>query len=567
MDYRELSSKIRSKYPGAYDDLDDNALAQKIVAKYPQYADTTFDSVAPKPQAELSIAESAVSAITPEVQGPPPKEGFLSRLARGTRQMFFPSSIGEVKSLANPNMGQFGVSKILEEEGKRVGAAVRGSLEGAPGPVKFVGDVLSDQLTPSASQQNLGAEGIGMAARMIGPALKQAAVDPARRALGFQKSQLVSQKSPFETVRKVAQANRSAEAMLKEGAISPTGNVDDSIKNATKILSDNSRKLSDVIESVDKAGKKISASSMDSQLIDELKPKFDDDFNVSDKILSDIKAFGKDGLSLRDVDELKARWGKIGFQDKTVGSTAADMHRKAWGAADKIIKRHIETVAPDSVGVYKTAKAGQENAINALRGLGNKQAADLGNNVFSLPTKVLAAGQLATGNIPGAVATAGVMEVLKRRGLAPVARGLYGAGKALEEGAKPGFLAALSAAARKSLESEKAKSKPSGSSKNFLAEAVRASKPGFEKKLRGAASTMERSSSASPLPVSKPLSPENTAYAQGLTKFLDGDVDGAKRDWQRVLKINPKNLDARRGLERLAKKEGKDIDTYRPKSR
>lgn len=435
-----------------------------------------------------SIAEKAVSAISPEVTGPPAgNPSFLSRLGTATRQMFFPKNMEEVKNAINPNLGQFGVSKILEEEGKRLGAAVRGSdvsgkiAENVPGLPKAAlfpmamgsaaVDAASDSLTPSGFQQQLGAEGAGMALRAAGPALKNAAVDPARRALGFQKSQLVSQKSPFETTRKIAQANRSAKAMLEADAISPTGNVSDTIQNASKILTDGSRKMSSVMDAVDDAGKTIKVSSIDSSLIDDLKPKFDDQFKATDKILSDLKAYSKDGLSLKDADELRARWGKIGFQDKTVASTESEMYREAFKSIDKQIKQHIGTVKPELLKEYVAAKATQENAINALRGLGNKQAADLGNNIFSLPTKVLAAGQLATGDIPGALATAGISEAIRRRGLAPVARGTYGAGKALEAGARPGFLATLQAAARRSLggdgESKPVEAKPQG--KSFLA--------------------------------------------------------------------------------------------------
>lgn len=43
MDYKDFASKIRSKYPGSYDDLDDRTLASKIVQKYPQYSDVTFE--------------------------------------------------------------------------------------------------------------------------------------------------------------------------------------------------------------------------------------------------------------------------------------------------------------------------------------------------------------------------------------------------------------------------------------------------------------------------------------------------------------------------------------------
>lgn len=42
MDYREFAGKIKSKYPGSYDDMDDMDLARKMVAKYPEYSDISF---------------------------------------------------------------------------------------------------------------------------------------------------------------------------------------------------------------------------------------------------------------------------------------------------------------------------------------------------------------------------------------------------------------------------------------------------------------------------------------------------------------------------------------------
>ena len=473
MDYREFSSRVRTKHPGAYDDLNDEALARKVVAKFPDaYSDVTFEGPT---QNQPNAADKAVSLIQPGITQPPNGESFLSRLGRATGETILAPVAPLVpsirKRLFNPNMGQYGLSKVLEEEGKRVGAAVRGAsqnyAEEVPGSLfgqdypktaaaigagfSTVADVTSDSLTPSAMQQSLGAEGVGIMGKMAAPAMKAAAVDPARRALGFQKSQLVSQKSPFETARKVAQANRAAESMLKESAISPTGNIDDTIKSATKVLSENSRKMNGVIKAVDEAGHRISPIDIDEKLVGELNPKFVDEKKIVKQIRKDLDAYDINGLSLKDADELRARWGKIGFQDRTVTSTASNLYRKAWSSIDNAIKRHIQSVAPDLGAEYVAAKAGQENAINALRGLGNKQAADLGNNVLSLPTKVLAAGRLAAGDIPGALATAGVTEALKRRGLAPLARGLYGAGRTLETGARPGFLTSISAMARNKL--------------------------------------------------------------------------------------------------------------------
>ncbi len=574
MEYTELASKIRSKYPGSYDDLDDESLARKIISKYPQYSDTTFDVTPAAAQEGASpFVQGVADAVNPPVEIPQDisapstwnrvltasKEALMAPIAP-----FIPSLR---KRLFSPQVGQAGPSKVLEEEGRRLGEAVRGSSvtskiaesplgPNIPKPAYFpmaMGataiDAVSDTLTPTGAAQQIGGDAMAGVAKGIGPILKDAAIDPARRALGFQKSQLVSHKSPFETGRKVAQANRSAKAMLEEGVISPTGNVEDSIQKATKVLSENSKKISSVIDSVDKTGKKIAIKDIDSVLIDELKPKFEDDFTVTDKILKDLKAFSKDGLTLNEVDELRARWGKIGFQDKTVGTTAADMYRKAWGTIDRIVKKHIEAVDPDLVGAYKTAKAGQENAINALKGLGNKQAADLGNNVFSLPTKVLAAGQLATGNIPAAIVTAGVAEGVKRRGLATVAKGLFGAGKAIEAGARPGFAGALGATVK-----EATTDRPAPSPKLFSA-AIQKAKAGQKPKFNVGGILSPDTTSASATTPNRPADVQ--AYITGLEAILKNDLGGARVAAKKALQLNPQNAEAEMLLRRIAKMEGK----------
>lgn len=53
MHYSEFAQRIKQKYPGAYDSLDDRDLAQRVIDKYPQYA-TAVDMSGP------SMAESAV---------------------------------------------------------------------------------------------------------------------------------------------------------------------------------------------------------------------------------------------------------------------------------------------------------------------------------------------------------------------------------------------------------------------------------------------------------------------------------------------------------------------------
>lgn len=50
-----LTQKIRAKYPGAYDDLDDATLTKKVLAKYPQYSDLAAPAM-PKVPASVDAA-------------------------------------------------------------------------------------------------------------------------------------------------------------------------------------------------------------------------------------------------------------------------------------------------------------------------------------------------------------------------------------------------------------------------------------------------------------------------------------------------------------------------------
>ena len=61
-----LAQKVRAKFPGVYDDLSDSELEQKVIAKYPQYADMQGT---PAPNAganqQPSFAERLVSSYNP----------------------------------------------------------------------------------------------------------------------------------------------------------------------------------------------------------------------------------------------------------------------------------------------------------------------------------------------------------------------------------------------------------------------------------------------------------------------------------------------------------------------
>ena len=65
---------------------------------------------------------------------------------------------------------------------------------------------------------------------------------------------------------------------------------------------------------------------------------------------------------------------------------------------------------------YQSAKKLYGNTANMMKALNNELSSQGGNMAVSLPAIIAAGGELATGNVPGALATAGMGEFIKRRG-------------------------------------------------------------------------------------------------------------------------------------------------------
>lgn len=64
MKYTDFADKIRAKYPGAYDSVDDKVLAEKIIEKYPEYgSQVEFDQPEEGPGTLKSAALGAMSGI------------------------------------------------------------------------------------------------------------------------------------------------------------------------------------------------------------------------------------------------------------------------------------------------------------------------------------------------------------------------------------------------------------------------------------------------------------------------------------------------------------------------
>jgi hypothetical protein len=71
-DVRELGRRVKRKFPGAYDDLDDADLGRRVKAKYPGAYDDFVDTIpAPSPSPEGQTAEDRLRIWRQEQQSQP----------------------------------------------------------------------------------------------------------------------------------------------------------------------------------------------------------------------------------------------------------------------------------------------------------------------------------------------------------------------------------------------------------------------------------------------------------------------------------------------------------------
>lgn len=399
-----------------------------------------------------------------EVSQPLPqtKSVFESPLAATAAETVgVPVSLESAKRIFTPIPGSAGTSRILQKEGEKVGEAVRGSVKKLQESVDVppqtpLGryflpyaktitkspELVSETLTPKGAAEFIGGEALpivsGMAAARAGANwfLSQKGLPriASRRHAGFQKSLLVSQKSPTETLRKIAKANQAAETILEEGTISKSGNIETTLDNTVKLKHETNKAISAITDEIDSAGPSISIPETDSKLLTEINPKFDDQFAVTESILNDLSKYGKDRITLKQARELKTRWGNFGYEQRTVGTEASKIYRKASDYMEKVISQKVKEIGGDEIHKqYVAARTTNAASRTALKGITNEAAGQEGRSLVSLPAAV---GGAATGNVPKAVAYMGTWELLKRRGAGIAARGLFGLGKAATKAAE-----------------------------------------------------------------------------------------------------------------------------------
>ena len=419
-----------------------------------------------------NLSPEEMDQIANDIAGPAPaaskRPGLMSLSMAGAQALKekvpFPNIIGGNRAteiVKKPGrMLQAGVEKLagMIPDPQRQSVAANVAL----GTPKALMEMAAPMVGAAIDPQDM-AIGLGMGNLMVpaaGKALKSAGayveekgVGAGRRALGATKMHLHSTKSPFESLRKQAVANKTAREMLERDLISKTGSAETTAENAMDLMASGRDLMRKALETVDnaplppgkdlvpygttppapKAGWKVDTDAMIDQLRKKVKPKFDDELRAFKEVVSDVRKYGKELSASEAKKVLKARWAKKGYEDRTVGTVASNVYRKVADETERQIGAMVSEVDQAAGRAYKEGNRAFAAGMNSLKYLGNELAKDMGNNASSLGSQILATGQLATGNLGGAAATIGLTEMAKRRGMGVGANVLFRGGRRMIE--------------------------------------------------------------------------------------------------------------------------------------
>lgn len=408
-----------------------------------------------------------------EAETPAPSDGgsALDKIAAEGAKMF--KGIGP--ALGGAIGTTTGLGMVGELAGRAIGANKKEALDAAPGAMGLLGGVTGGPV--GAGILAGGAEGLKQVNQMamgdrplpkslediyaIGRDMKSTADSAAtgellglglakgakaiagpatRRALGFTKGQLNSTKSFRETLRLQSRVNKSAEAIADNDllAIRPTK----TIENITKMFDSAGDEMNQVRTVLDKSGVKVARPYIEEEIIKSVPNEYPGQKAAVEKVMGDVGVLGEE-ISVSKLHELKTRLAKLGYGQATVDTDLAEVYRKAADTVDNILENVIlEKGGEVAATKFTQAKKLYGDGMFAMKGLTQQVSAQMGNNLFDLPTYVLASGALGDGGIIKAAATAAGTKLARNYGSAAIAKGAKAVSK-LPRGTGAGLAAIL----------------------------------------------------------------------------------------------------------------------------
>ena len=257
------------------------------------------------------------------------------------------------------------------------------------------------------------------------PLFRSASQPMAQRALGFTKRFL---NTPFAR----GKAAQASEVALEKNVIPFSGSATKAMARAQDLQqasgdalgsmreSVGSAEISPVFDSLEAARHRATGGNVGGAW-DSIHRKFDE---ARDTLL----ALDGPNVPLKAVERAKK------LLSNTVNWIADNVSQESAKQISSAIENGVESIMRTKgidMGAYQAQKRLYGASKLMQKGLQNEVSSQAGNNAVSLPTMVLGAGQLATGNVPGAAATIGLTEALRRRGAGVGARAIEGTGKFL----------------------------------------------------------------------------------------------------------------------------------------
>lgn len=344
-----------------------------------------------------------------------------------------------------------GLGEALKQGGRRV---LGKPAVSSPPRIPFLGEIPDIPGIPVPASRIAIESALGGAGDLLGVAVgkflpkmaasaKETALDAGRRALGFTKGFL-------NRPGGVEKANQVAGEMLEAGVITPKG-TQEMLDRAETVSGVSGKQVGDFIKNMDEQGVKSfnvgdATATLEKELLSGFKGGlYDEERRIVKKITDTVKAHGEDNIKFSDVQSiLETLRNRAGF--KAADPTSEQLlYRRAYGilneARSKSVDAAVDEVARSGFSIpgvtaaakrtYDKAKKVYGAAEQAQRSLTNRLSSEEGNKLIGLTDTIAGAGQLAAGDVAGALRTVGVKKAVERFGAATTARGANAISKAL----------------------------------------------------------------------------------------------------------------------------------------